>query len=440
VSQSVSVTRGGKIDEIFDVMSAAFSADGRKILSCDAGRRVMVWDIARKKPLTHRFGICRGDDWGFQSIYATSATFSPKGTFLGIISRERAAVVRISKLRSPMRLLGRSTSKLSLGKWIKDPALDLALERPPSLTFSIDESLVAVPVRNEIRFLNTRKGFNFRTTRYTEGVRALAFSPRDTTWIAAGFQSGTAIIQDVESARSWSLPAQDRLPSPTSFLSFNAEGSVLGSISQNEIKLWDHRSKCCTRLISQRAGILAFPPSGDLLVTSDSYSGIIHIWDLRSINEARETVDINRTTSPVPSSRTLITTVPTHTNHTNSAIPLYLTRTPSLRRSSDNLSFDYDLFHDRLDPIDVHIENPQLLTTNLFLKTTDWTGSVAKMSEFSIGGGCFGDVFKGKWMNVPEGVQPPPPVAIKVIRPIGFDDPARRQNAFVVSCSLFRTL
>jgi WD40 repeat protein len=430
-SYSFSVTRGGRIDETFDVLSAKFTDDGRKVVSCDAGRRVMLWDAKRKKSLVSRHGICRGESWGFESIFASSATFS-RGSYLGIVTREQAAIVNMNRMGSPQSLfLGKFSRKRKLGRWPRDTSLDITFDRPPSMAFSVDESLVALPVRNEIRFMETKKGLIRRTTLFAEGVRSLAFSPRDTAWIAAGFQSGNVAIQDVESARFSIFTNHDRVPASTSSLAFDAEGLLIGSVSQNEAKLWEARDKRCCKIVTQPANILAFPPSGPLLATSDSFSGIVHIWDTRFFSHPRDEINVSRTAPP---------------SRTNSPNPRNAVPHPHLngyrevqrtayspRNSSDNMSFDFTAYREQLPPIGIKIQSPQLLATNLFLNATDWTGAISKVSEFSIGGGCFGDVYKGKWVHVPNGARAPPPVAIKVIRPVGFDNPARRQDALIVS-------
>jgi hypothetical protein len=46
----------------------------------------------------------------------------------------------------------------------------------------------------------------------------------------------------------------------------------------------------------------------------------------------------------------------------------------------------------------------------------DWSRFIEKTGEFSIGGGRFGDVYRGHWVNIPKGASTPPAVAIKVIR------------------------
>jgi hypothetical protein len=55
------------------------------------------------------------------------------------------------------------------------------------------------------------------------------------------------------------------------------------------------------------------------------------------------------------------------------------------------------------------------------------------MNEYCNGLGRFADVYRGKCVLVPSGVRTPPPVAIKVIRPVSNVENPNLRKAMVVS-------
>ena len=103
-------------------------------------------------------------------------------------------------------------------------------------------------------------------------------------------------------------------------------------------------------------------------------------------------------------------------------------------------SFDYISFYEKhiVEPRTiVNLEHP--IDRDPFPTLCDWTG-VFIHSKHSNGWGSFADVYKGKLRDLPDGTELPPPVAIKVMRPLCFADGSKLRKAIVVSVVLYDSI
>ena len=98
-------------------------------------------------------------------------------------------------------------------------------------------------------------------------------------------------------------------------------------------------------------------------------------------------------------------------------MPTLVSRTPQLALlpSSD---FNYAEFRQRLKPRYISLsddESKPETMINFFHSAIDWTGILGKDDGNPLGVGSYGVVFLGKWLNAPNTLPTPPPVAIKVL-------------------------
>jgi hypothetical protein len=91
-----------------------------------------------------------------------------------------------------------------------------------------------------------------------------------------------------------------------------------------------------------------------------------------------------------------------------------------------------------------YVADAGLLSSSHFSSFRDLTGLFAKKFEHTDRGGSFADVYEGIWVNIPDGLESPGPVAIKIMRHMNFIDESKRVKAVKVisskQCSFRLTL
>jgi len=102
-------------------------------------------------------------------------------------------------------------------------------------------------------------------------------------------------------------------------------------------------------------------------------------------------------------------------------LTLYLPPDQALDAVNRKELFDYASFYEK------HIVEPRtianleyLIDRDPFPTLRDWTGVFVHSRHYN-GCGSFADVYKGKCTDLPDGIEIPPPVAIKVMRLLCLD-------------------
>ena len=134
-------------------------------------------------------------------------------------------------------------------------------------------------LKNKVEIWQTDPGAHLFTLEdFTSPVTAYVFSP-DGKFFVSGDEDGTIILWDVETGTQ-----RKRLTGPAKSirtLAFSADGKILASASENEIRLWDAHTRDLIGILDTglNVGPLAFSPDGKRLACGTG-DGRIQVWTL----------------------------------------------------------------------------------------------------------------------------------------------------------------
>ena len=270
------------------VFGAAFSPDGRLLVTASADNTARLWDPATGDCLRTLTGH-DGSVWG--------AGFSPDGRLLATASRDRTARLWDPATGDCLRTLtghtegvfgvafspdGRllATASADNTVWLWDPATGDCLRTLTGhskrfgfdgMAFSPDGRLLATAsADNTARLWDPATGDFLRTlTGHTEAVLGVAFSP-DGRLLATASADNTA--------RLWDPATGDFLRTLTGHteavlgVAFSPDGRLLATASDDRTaRLWDPATGDCLRTLTGHTNIVidvAFSPDGRLLATA----------------------------------------------------------------------------------------------------------------------------------------------------------------------------
>ncbi|KAF7346291.1 WD-REPEATS-REGION domain-containing protein [Mycena sanguinolenta] len=286
------------------VSSAAFSPDGKRIVSGSWDRTVCVWDAESGEVIAGPFN-------GHTSI-VKSVAFSPDGKW--IVSGSQDNTVRVWDAESGEVVAGpfnghtnsvTSVSFSSDGKWILSGSSDTVcvwdaesgeivagpFNSHTSAVFSVAFSpdgkrIVSGSEDNSVHVWDTESGavvagpFNG----HTNWVLSVAFSP-DGKKIVSGSQDNTVRVWDAESGEVVAGPFNGHIRSVTS-VAFSPDGKHIVSGSEDKtVHVWDAESgEIVSNPVNGHTGAVfsvAFSPDGKQIVSGSS-DNTVRVWDAES--------------------------------------------------------------------------------------------------------------------------------------------------------------
>jgi WD40 repeat protein/serine/threonine protein kinase len=250
------------------VPAAAFSPDGRYLVSSDGGRNIHVRDRATSRVLK----LPGLPGWN------GSVALSPDGKWLAVGGDLGDANSGAIKLWNTMT-------------WSEVKSLSGVGEPAYALAFSPDSRrLLSGHKDDRVRVWDAARGELRHVLGHRMHVEDVAYSP-DGRLIASASRDTTIRIWDSETGALRATLAHDR---PVYSVAFHPQGQLLASStgdpldgSRGDLMLWDLNSERVVRKASALAGMVLkarFSPSGRRLATA-GWDGIVRIWDSTTLNE-----------------------------------------------------------------------------------------------------------------------------------------------------------
>ena len=243
------------------VTSAAFSPDGKRIVSASSDKTVRIWDAQTGKPI--------GDPLEGHTDWGTSAAFSPDG--MRIVSASYDNTVRIWDAQT--------------GKQIGDP-LEGHTSYVNSAAFSPDgKRIVSASFDRTIRIWDAQTGKQIGNPLegHADGVNSAAFSPDGQRIVSASWDN--IRIWDAQTGKPIGDPLEGHVGIVWS-AAFSPDGMHIVSASRdNTVRIWDAQTgkpigdplKGHTSFVQSAA----FSPDGKRIVSA-SCDNTVRIWDAQT--------------------------------------------------------------------------------------------------------------------------------------------------------------
>jgi WD40 repeat protein/tetratricopeptide (TPR) repeat protein len=233
---------------------AAFSPDGKRVLTMCQDRCARIWDIARGKQIGPSFA---------HTAELVQAMFSPDGERLLTASVDGTTRVWKAKTGEPLTPFFKHGSGL-LGA-------SLSADGQYALTFGEDR---------EVRVWDVSKGEAAGPAlRHTEAVSDAVFSP-DGRYVLTICADGTARIWDHSSGREV-LPAL-RHGQPIRYAAFTATGDSVLTLAGQVVRLWDLTvgEPATSPVQPKGTGLEVFSPDGKLVLRATETA--VRVYDTRT--------------------------------------------------------------------------------------------------------------------------------------------------------------
>ncbi len=237
-----------------NILSAAFSPDGRLLATCDTDCNVRLWEVKTGKLVL----ICQG-----HTNWVRSVAFSPNGEILASCGADHT--VKLWSVRDGVcikTLIGHDRETFSVA-------------------FSPDGKILASASGDRtVKLWDVLQGICVKTlTGHTDWVRCVAFSPNGQT-VASGSADHTIKLWDVSEGKCWKTLTEHQ--GWVRSVAFSPNGQTLASGSGDRtIKLWNSSTgKCIKTYTGHTNGIysVAFNPQGAILV-SGSGDYTVKLWN-----------------------------------------------------------------------------------------------------------------------------------------------------------------
>jgi len=243
------------------VWSVAISPDGRTALSASADATLILWDIKSGREIQRFIG--HTDD-------VLGVAFSPDGRTALSGSKDHTVILWDVKSGEIIRRLKGHTD------WVW--SVDFGPDGRTALSCSEDDSLILWDVEGgkEIR----------RLERHTDGVRTVAFGPDGRTALSGSYD-GTLIRWDIEGGTARVFAGYADMVYSVAF-SPDGRSALLGT-DVGSLLLWDVESGEVTRRFEGHTDwvrTVAFSPDGRTAL-SGSEDGSLRLWDIESGAEVR---------------------------------------------------------------------------------------------------------------------------------------------------------
>jgi WD40 repeat protein len=253
--------------------SAAFSPDGKRIVTASDLRPSRIWDVATGRML-HSLGGRSGQADGHDT---RRAAFSPDGKLVVASSGQVVHVWDVASGR-PLRTFTEPSNRC-VRSALFSPNSKLVVAVSGSCVGGLDG------VRGRARVWDVASGRNLHTL--SGDISSAAFSP-DGQVVVSASADGTAQIWDVASRPSLHtlIGHTDRVNNAA----FSPDGKLVVTASDDgTARLWDTPSGRSLRTLKGNIASAAFSPDGKLVVTAGNRTA--RIWDVTSGRSLRKFTD-----------------------------------------------------------------------------------------------------------------------------------------------------
>ena len=274
-------------------VAVSFTPDGRALLAAASDRSVRVFDAATWGETR----TLRGDGGEAEGVAPSEvAAFSADGRFLVTSNGDKTVQLRdLSAAAQTSAAVGSTTTGATAGATAAAASgatrvFESYSTGVYSVAFSPDRRWLATGNKDKtIRVWEVATGRRVRTlTGHTGWVTSLAFSP-DSRWLASASLSGAVKLWDNETGREARTLAGHT--ESVNSVAFSPDGHWLATASgDSTVKLWDVSTGQTLRTLSghtAEVNAVAFSPDGKL-IASGGADNSVRLWDAATGQTARE--------------------------------------------------------------------------------------------------------------------------------------------------------